>query len=80
MNGRLALDRLFDEFIQSYSFTLKFNFAAGDSRHIEQIIHEANHVHHLALDHFGGLVDFLSPVVAQPQEFQCVADWSQRVP
>ncbi|MNS80942.1 hypothetical protein D3C72_1146390 [compost metagenome] len=57
---RLAqFDDMLEHLLQLKFLALQHYLAAGDARHVEQVIHQPRQVRHLALDHVAHLADLL---------------------
>jgi hypothetical protein len=57
----------------------QFNFTACNAGDLHQVIHQADHVVHLAIHHFLDAIEGTPIIPCHPQDVQTIADWRQWV-
>ena len=77
--GPRRLERTVHHAVQRHPLAAQRDLAAGDARHVEQVVDEAGHLAHLALDHVARPARVGVARVAQAQDLERVGDGRERV-
>ena len=73
------LDGAVDDRRQRHPLSAEVELVAGNPAHVEQVVHQPDHLTQLPLHHRAGLGDRPALPAGQPQDLQAVADRGQRV-